>query len=464
MEISRHFVTVPTADGGRRVHYRRCGAGPALLLVHQSPRSSAEYEPLLRQWGEHFTCIAPDTPGYGESNPLPDREADIDAFADALIGFLDAVGLAKVGAYGFHSGGVILLAALRRAPSRFTGVAIGGYPVWTDNERALFQKRYLPPLVPTAYGEHLVWMWNRVLEQSWFFPWFAAEPANRMSVAHDEVGRIAAQVADLLAAGAAYRVGYAAVIAAPYDIPPADAAAPPVLISAYEGDPLRAHLARLSPLPKGWSAIGCVTPADHQAASHDFLLTHPAPVPGRLGEGDAEGFVRVQTEAFDGLIRWRGTGNRLWGHGPGASLATMDVVEGRAMDMPGHGLSDAWPDGPPTEWLPWGAVIEAAREALGCTDAEVAADDDADPDQAYPDLTPDRHGTYLTRAWSIVRARHLFAPWYRAGAATALPFDPAELAPERLAVEHRALLQAGPAARALAKALRSADGVAHVDP
>jgi hypothetical protein len=68
-----------------------------------------------------------------------------------------------------------------------------------------------------------------------------------------------------------------------------------------------------------------------------------------------------------------------------------------------------------------------------------------DPARLFPDLVPDRFGAYLTRAWAIVRAAHLFAPWYEAGAATARLFDPAELAPGRLAAEHLALLQASAA-------------------
>ena len=63
MTITRHFIRV----GNRRVHYRKAGSGPTLLMVHQSPRSSAEYEPLMEKWAQHFTCIAPDTPGFGQS-------------------------------------------------------------------------------------------------------------------------------------------------------------------------------------------------------------------------------------------------------------------------------------------------------------------------------------------------------------------------------------------------------------
>ena len=81
----------------------------------------------MRRWGGRFTCIAPDTPGYGQSDPLPDPGATIDGFSDALVALLDALGLNRVAAYGFHSGGIILVNTLARAPQRFSAPAIGGY-------------------------------------------------------------------------------------------------------------------------------------------------------------------------------------------------------------------------------------------------------------------------------------------------------------------------------------------------
>ena len=66
--------------------------------------------------------------------------------------------------------------------------------------------------------------------------------------------RVDAVVRELLDAGDAYRAGYGAVLRAPRDIPPADAATPPVLITAYDGDPLQAHIDRLGAMPAGWRA------------------------------------------------------------------------------------------------------------------------------------------------------------------------------------------------------------------
>ena len=183
--ITRHFIDVQKDSNSRRVHYRKTGSGPPLLMVHQSPRSSKEYELLMEKWSKHFTCIAPDTPGFGQSDPLPGNP-EINDFADANIALLDALGIEKCAAYGFHSGGIILVTAIKRHPNRFTTLAVGGYAIWTPDEMALFSDSYLPEFHPSAYGEHLTWLWNRILEQTWFFPWFATDNEHRLSVAHDD--------------------------------------------------------------------------------------------------------------------------------------------------------------------------------------------------------------------------------------------------------------------------------------
>lgn len=439
MNITRHFVEI----GNRRVHYRRCGEGPALLMVHQSPRSSAEYEALMRQWGAHFTCIAPDTPGFGQSDPLA-ASGEINEFADSLIELLDALGLEKVGAYGFHSGGIILVTALRRHPERFTALAVGGYAIWTPEEQALFAGGYLPPFQPSAYGEHLTWLWHRVLEQTWFFPWFLVAPEARMSVAHDDPVKVDAVVRDFLDSGDAYRTGYGAVLRAPRDIPAPDAITPPVFITAYDGDPLQAHLARLGTMPANWAAEPVATPAEHQAASLAFLQQHAAAAPVQLGESANEGFVRISAGGFDGLIHWQGVrGGVLRVHAPGRAGALLDARGGLVIDLPGHGLSDDWSGSAPTDWASWSAVIDVAAQHFGCTSIEHEDAPRGDPARLFPDLTPDRFGNYLTTAWCVVRAAHLFDPWYEGKAANAVPFTPDALAPEALAREHRVLLRAG---------------------
>ncbi|MDM7957475.1 alpha/beta fold hydrolase [Blastomonas sp.] len=453
--ITRHYVDVPLADGQhRRVHYRQAGSGPPLLMIHQSPRNSGEYAALMERWAAHFTCIAPDTPGFGQSDPLP-GVPDIHDFADALIDTMDALGLAACPAYGFHSGGIILVTALRRHPQRFTGIAIGGYAIWTPEEMALFGQSYLPPFLPSPYGEHLVWLWNRMLEQSWFFPWFDVRDAARLPGAHADVARVDMAVREMLDAGDAYRAGYGAVLRAPRDIPPPDTVTPPVLISAYDGDPLQVHLDRLGTMPAGWRAQACATPAEHQALSLDFLKRAGQPEPVVLQQSATAGFVAIQTPKFSGLIHWQGdpASGVLLVHAPGAEL-TRGAKDVLAIDMPGHGLSDGWPGEAPTHWQPWAEVIAAVAAHFGLSEIRQPDPPRGDPALLFPDLSPDRYGTHLVRAWQIVRARHFFAPHHEANAAHAIAFDPADIDPDCLAGEHRALLRAT-AARSYCEAINS---------
>ena len=450
--ITRHYVNVPLPSGGtRRVHYRVAGDGPPLLMIHQSPRNSGEYAALMEQWAPHFTCVAPDTPGFGQSDPLS-GEPDINDFADALIATMDALGLPPCPAYGFHSGGIILVTALKRHPDRFTGLAVGGYAIWTPEEMALFGQAYLPPFQPSAYGEHLVWLWNRILEQSWFFPWFDVRDASRLPGAHADVARIDMAVREMLDAGDAYRAGYGAVLRAPRDIPPADEVTPPVLISAYAGDPLQAHIDRLGDMPAGWRAHKCATPTEHQVLSLEFLqgLDQASTIPH--AECSDAGFSSIETPEFSGHIHWRGdpASGVLVVHAPGEELAT--PVDALAIDMPGHGLSDGWSGDALSDWGPWRRVIDAVAEHFGISEVRLPDAPRGDPELLFPDLSPDRYGTHLTRAWQIVRARHIFAPHHEVTGGNAIAFDPADIRPDHLAREHRAMLRAT-AARGLCEAL-----------
>jgi haloalkane dehalogenase len=434
--ITRHFLTIAASvdKPARRVHYRKCGQGPVLLLVHQSPRSSKEYEALMRAWGQHFTCIAPDSPGFGQSCPLG-GEPDIADFARGLHQFLDKLGVKHCHAYGFHSGGIILAHALKQQPLRFTALAIGGYPSWTADEMAMFGARYALPFQPSAYGEHLAWLWNRVLEQSWFFPWFDLRDETRMRVAHADLARVQAIVMEMLDAGDAYRFGYnAALQAAPWT-PPVDASTAPVLISAYTGDPLQAHIDRLPPLPAMWRTSRAANPAAHEADCLAFLLVHRGEDCPALAEDTGEGFVQVN----DGLLHWKGTPGtaEMVLHAPGAELAEPGPDQ-IAVDVPGHGLSDAADDLMTT--------LEAARIALGAGRMVLPPVPAGDVNLLYPDLAPQRFGEHLARAWGIARAEALFRPWYAAQADAAIPVSQPAITPQAIALRTRARLRAGPTA------------------
>jgi alpha-beta hydrolase superfamily lysophospholipase len=440
----------------------------------------------MLEWSDGFTLIAPDTPGFGQSAPLS-GEPDIAALADATVAFLGAVGLGIVGAYGFHSGGIILATALKRHPQRFTALAIGGYAVWTEEEREIFDSLYLPPFLPQAYGEHLAWLWGRITEQSWFFPWYDVREGARLSRPHADPAKVDAVVRELLDSGDAYRAGYGAVLRASRDLPEEQEDVPPVLITAYDGDPLQAHLERLGPLPKGWEAHPVTSMTEHHAESLAWLRRSPAPEAGRLNDAADAGFVRVAAGAFEGRIHWKG--NKASGtvllHEPGGSIETAPSAP-LGIDLPGHGLSDDWADCQPSldDWVD--AVASAVRAVatapvrtivgegvsslLALAVARALGSDKVEAVSAHvpleelsdvwlrriPDLAPDRFGNYLTQAWQIARASRLFWPWFDVAPENAIPFGSSDLSPERLTVNHRSLVRAR-AGKALTAVLLNAD-------
>ena len=55
---------------GRRVHYRRAGSGPPLVLLHALGESSYSWTRVLPALATGHTVIAPDLPGFGDSEPV----------------------------------------------------------------------------------------------------------------------------------------------------------------------------------------------------------------------------------------------------------------------------------------------------------------------------------------------------------------------------------------------------------
>src|SRR5882672_12547632 len=53
---------------GNRIAYRQAGSGPPLLLIHGITSSSATWQRVMPYLARHFTVIAPDLAGHGESD------------------------------------------------------------------------------------------------------------------------------------------------------------------------------------------------------------------------------------------------------------------------------------------------------------------------------------------------------------------------------------------------------------
>lgn len=82
---------------GSKIAYREIGAHdkPAILLLHGVPSSSRMYDDLMRRLGNEYHLVAPDYPGFGNSEaPSPqDYTYTFDHLAETIIKLTDALKL-----------------------------------------------------------------------------------------------------------------------------------------------------------------------------------------------------------------------------------------------------------------------------------------------------------------------------------------------------------------------------------
>jgi len=153
-----------------QVHFASCGdvAAPAVLLLHQTPRSWLEYREVLPLLGARFRVIAMDTPGFGDSAALH-GPASIEGWAAVALELLDALSIAKAHVVGHHTGGVIALHLAAAQAPRVASLVLSSTPFTGEAFRRARRER--PPIdavEPSGDGSHLAALWQR--RQSFYPP------------------------------------------------------------------------------------------------------------------------------------------------------------------------------------------------------------------------------------------------------------------------------------------------------
>jgi pimeloyl-ACP methyl ester carboxylesterase len=190
--MSLHTMKGPSTRGYVRLpwgqaHYRLAGAAgaPTVLMLHQSPLSSATYEPVLPLLAARgVRAVALDTAGYGMSD-APPTPWTIPEYAHAVWAFADAVGLERVVLLGQHTGAVVAAEAARQAPERIAGLVFQGLPLYSTEERAEKMRSWAPGYTPAADGSHLLKVWGRIHD---LYPDIGPESADREVLEYLSVG------------------------------------------------------------------------------------------------------------------------------------------------------------------------------------------------------------------------------------------------------------------------------------
>lgn len=120
--VSFHKLNVD----GFNIFYREAGEGdaPAILLLHGFPTASHMFRDLIPLLSEEFRVVAPDFPGFGQSD-MPPRDRFSYSFAkitDVIERFTDLVGLDQFVMYIFDYGAPVGLRLAMRHPERVTAI------------------------------------------------------------------------------------------------------------------------------------------------------------------------------------------------------------------------------------------------------------------------------------------------------------------------------------------------------
>jgi pimeloyl-ACP methyl ester carboxylesterase len=118
------------------------------------------FERVMPLLDEELHVVAPDTPGFGGTDPLPER-ASVARYAEVLLEALRGLAIEKCVLFGHHSGASIAAAIAHLMPAFVDRLMLSGPPY--------LSKAGLEALVPAvtpitldAEGGHLTSVWKRI--------------------------------------------------------------------------------------------------------------------------------------------------------------------------------------------------------------------------------------------------------------------------------------------------------------
>jgi len=127
---------------GINIFYREAGPadGPVVLLLHGFPTSSHMFRNLIPALSDRYRVIAPDYPGYGQSD-MPDRATfpyTFDRFAELVDVLLDKLGVTAFALYVMDYGAPVGWRLALKHPARVTGLVVQNGNAYDEGLKAFW--------------------------------------------------------------------------------------------------------------------------------------------------------------------------------------------------------------------------------------------------------------------------------------------------------------------------------------
>jgi 3-oxoadipate enol-lactonase len=142
--------TLYRIPGTPRLAASLAGQGPLLLFMHGIGGNRSNWRAQLPHFAEHFSCIAWDARGYGDSDDYPGPLA-FDQFVLDLLGVLDHFGAERAHLVGLSMGGRIAMRAALLHPARIATLTLvdthEGFEAFSPAQRQAFVDSRRAPLL-----------------------------------------------------------------------------------------------------------------------------------------------------------------------------------------------------------------------------------------------------------------------------------------------------------------------------
>ncbi len=115
------------------IHIAQSGNGQPIILLHGFCENHHIWDNITTRLSSKYRPLAIDLPGFGLSDPLPEKCNSLDDVADAIAEVLSKQNLGRAFVVGHSLGGYVALALVDLYPNLFQGVALVNSTTYSDS-------------------------------------------------------------------------------------------------------------------------------------------------------------------------------------------------------------------------------------------------------------------------------------------------------------------------------------------